>query len=1224
MRVGVLRSPGPPHEQCRPRAATQFGRAYGRARRCGGILALLVFVTGWFVYGVLTDPERIRRQCERYLERFVDGEVVVESATFGIFDGIHLGGVRVAESGGPGAAKSGARPFFYCHNLLLKHDPLAMLVGRLVVEEVVAINPVCNLVRTDETGAYNISRIFRGPATWRKPTGKPRLPVVRLRNASLIITRESGGGRRDVDRINLSVAATPVSQSARSYSVAWKRGGDELAQGQSVFDFETLSFTDLQGGLPWMALETGMLVVATQVPDADEWFGLLGLRGDIKAEGYDVSFRGRPGGSDQLTLQLRQASMSIPVDELERSLPQAQRYLRFTDVDGEVELSQTQTDVRFSGTFHGAPCRVSATLAGQIGPHADLEDVGIAATVTCENLTLPTAGEDASPAAVRFVQRWRALRSFYNDLDPHGRVSLEVSLVKESGAGHPMRLRKGVMTILDADGSHRKFPYRVRHITGTVEVAPDRIYLRELAGEHHGAPVVVNGWLAEARWYAASELRITGRDVSLDGDLYAAVNERYRRLWDTFDLAGTADIDVDMIRAPGTAKDPAPQATTVDAHLRDARACYAGFPYPVEDITGGVTIGGDRLRVGRLTGRNGAARIVVDGYADLANEGLSDLNLRLEAERIAFDDTLLAALPDDGEAQVARFDPRGTFDLVGEIGYDPSAKRAVHDLAVTLRNARVIYSGFPATVEQVSGTVRLQPGRITVEQLTGRRGDCAVAVSGVFSSAVDRTDSHAVIRCERLVADEDLLAALPKGARSVCRDLRITGPVQTITRYEKRGPSGAVVDTLHTTIDAAGASIDLARDPENSYRLTITRGTVTVEPGQITIDDLHATHGEASVVLSGVITYDDERVEGDFVLSGKHILLDEDLRLAIPWRWRRTWNRMALTGAVDLEMDSLRYHRDRGAPSADWDFAGRLAAAGVGLEAGVRIADLVGTLAGRGSFSDAAGGLSADCALTIDSLVVHDRRVENVRGRLEKSAANGFLSLAGLAGELYGGQVSADARVRFEQNASHYDVSAILHDVDLREFVRAGKKPPANYESVAGRIDAHIFLTGTGGEPDSRRGGGKLEIRDARLYRLPLIEAILNVISFTASEEFAFQEMFAEFFITGRYVEAADVVLQGTALALVGSGTIVPATENLALKLVAVTPHRWVKVPVITEFLEGASRELIEIDVHGPLSDPVIQAKPLRGVEAALETLFEKKKPRKPKPVTPKKDGPKP
>ncbi|MCK4660684.1 MAG: hypothetical protein KAV82_14275 [Phycisphaerae bacterium] len=1180
-------------------------------------MVLLLLGAMWWLYDAMTDPQRIRHLCVQYLAGFVDGEVSIENARFDLFDGVHLDGVRVTERRSKNKTTSANRPFFYCRNLLLKHDPLTMLSGRLVVEEVVAVNPVCNLVRVDETGEYNISRILRRPARRHGPARKPRLPVVRLRNASLILTRENDGKRRDVDRINISVLATPLSQTTRSYSVAWKRRGATPAAGRSLFNPGSLSFEDLEGGLPWLSLETGMLAVATQVPGAESWFTLLGLSGQIKAKNYDISLRADPSEPGRMTLQLRNASLSVPVDAVERQLPREQRYLCFDGVEGTVELSPGQAEVRFTGTFHGAPCRVSAVLVGDIGPQTQFADIGVSADITCEGFELPSADDEADPGAARFTRRWRALRSFYNDFNPHGQVNLEVSLAKAVGAGEPLHLERGVMTVLHADGTYRKFPYRVRNITGTVEFTPEGIHLRELSGDHAGAAIVVNGWLAEARWYSASQLHIAGQGVPLDSDLHYALNNRYRKLWDTFELAGSADITVNMTRAAGTEKDPKPYATRINAELIDARARFAGFPYPVENLSGEVSIAGERLGVTRLSGCNGSTRVVVGGYAHLAEDGLADLDLQLEAREVAFDARLLAALSGDARAQIVDFSPRGTFNLSGSMGFDPSTRQATYNLDAALHGITVTYSKMPVPVEHVTGTIRLRPGHITLESITGRYGQGTVAAEGSFSSWADDSEAQLTVTCTDLVADEVLLEALPERLGDVWRDLRITGPVRAVTDYRKRTGHNAASTTLRTTIDVAGTAINAESFP---YPLHITEGTVTVEPGRFSIDDLHATHEGTTLSLDGGGSFDDRSVDAVFALSARNLNLDEGLRLALPWRWRRSWNKISPRGAVDLELQRLHYHRDRGAPAAEWAFSGRLTPRGVALDVGLEIADIVGMVDGEGGLGGAGGEFTASATLSLDALTVEGRRVENLRGQLQRLPASGALTLRDLSGRLYGGMVSAEVEVLLGRSAPEYNVSATMHDVGLRAFLRAANPATDQPQPPAGKMDVHFFVSGLSGDHDSRRGGGRVEIHDADLYRLPLIMAILNVINFTISEESAFQGMSADFFVTGREVRVSDLILRGSALALIGSGTVAPATRALDLKLVAVTPHRWAKIPVLTELIEGAARELVEIDVHGSWSDPVIQAKPLRGVEAVFETLFEKKKPKKPKHISPKDD----
>ena len=56
--------------------------------------------------------------------------------------------------------------------------------------------------------------------------------------------------------------------------------------------------------------------------------------------------------------------------------------------------------------------------------------------------------------------------------------------------------------------------------------------------------------------------------------------------------------------------------------------------------------------------------------------------------------------------------------------------------------------------------------------------------------------------------------------------------------------------------------------------------------------------------------------------------------------------------------------------------------------------------------------------------------------------------------------------------------------------------------------------------------------------------------------------------------------------------------------------HRWAQVPVLTELVQGASRELVELHITGPLSQPTVRARPFRGIREEFTRLFKRKKPK--------------
>jgi hypothetical protein len=131
------------------------------------------------------------------------------------------------------------------------------------------------------------------------------------------------------------------------------------------------------------------------------------------------------------------------------------------------------------------------------------------------------------------------------------------------------------------------------------------------------------------------------------------------------------------------------------------------------------------------------------------------------------------------------------------------------------------------------------------------------------------------------------------------------------------------------------------------------------------------------------------------------------------------------------------------------------------------------------------------------------------------------------------------------------------------------------------------------------------------MFRLPLLLKVLGVLGLSAPalDDEASQTVSAEFFVLGREVELRDILLRDQTVAMIGAGRLQRDPSELDLRLVAVSPHRWFRLPIVTELVEGTARELVEVRVRGSLDEPQISANPLRGVSGAVETLLSRPQP---------------
>ena len=894
----------------------------------------------------------------------------------------------------------------------------------------------------------------------------------------------------------------------------------------------------------------------------------------------------------------------MPIDASEESAPVEDRYLRFTDVNGTLEVGEQDAAAAFTAKLHGSDCTLEAGFFLPAGEQPTFDSVGFELDATVNDLVLPRRDAAGAPHEDRLINRWKRLADFYRDFDAHGPVNLTISLAKEPGPT-PIQLKHAVLEAIGCDASYRWFPYRVTGITGTVEYRSDGIFLQNLSGEHAGGRVTVNGVLDEPRWYCAADLRISGNGIPADGDLHDALRRHYQEIWDQFNLHGGADIEVTMRREKGTRDGAQPYRTTVDVHLRDASAEFVGFRYPVKHITGRLHISDNGLNVTDVTGSAGEGRVSLNGSAHFAESATQDLDLQLDAEGIAFDEVLYKALADRSRRILERFNPSGRFDLIGRLTLGgESGRRLVHDLTVVPDSVTVTHRDPTFAVEQLTGRIHLSPDRITVEELSGRHNAAAVTADGFFDISEGSGAAELTVRCAGLMLEDELDLILPDRLRSSWGDLHLAGPVDTITVLDRCTANAETDRPLRTTLTARGVTIT---HPTLPVPVDNVRGGATIAEGLISLNDLTGKYGDATLSLSGEVQHKDGALDGRLRATVVNLAVDERLRLALPWRLRRTWNNVRPIGVVDVDLPRLEFTRQPSSELLEWDFDTVMAFRDAGLDTGVELRNCTGTLSGVGQITGADHDLLLAADLAVDRVALDGRPITDLTGTLLRSTGDPALVLSDLRGTICEGAITADVQVGGPPGRFQYACTATISRMDLQKFLHSrsgsGSSEPRSADAT-GSVDGHLYLSGEFGDPRTARGGGRIGIREARMFRLPLLLSVLDVLDLTAPEQTGLQSASAEFFLKGREIELRDLLLRSSTVAMIGAGRLHRDPLDLDLRLVAVSPNRWFRLPVLTEFLEGTSRELVEIRVQGPLADPVLSAAPLRGVGEVVETLL--------------------
>jgi hypothetical protein len=1159
-----------------------------------GLIAVVVLGGLLAVYATVTRPERIRRYAERFLEDVSGGEVQIDAARFDLFEGIHLTGVSVAVRADPAFYASSTprreRELFTARALHLKLNPFALLTGDLLIPEITALEPRLRLVRDPETGMRNWQLLTRKRA--RKAARPRRRPLIRLRAAEVTLAWTETGPAPPPTGFALDVLATSDRASPSTYDVRWRTRAEPVERGRFLLDMSNLTLRTAEGGLPTIPIAS----IRWAAPlDFERWLALLDLKGQVRTDNlaYD------PVEGSRAEIQLRNASLAVPLSETDRETPRDERYLNFRDVTGRIAFENNAVNIDVTGDWRGGRCELDGRIFADLAEVSSLDDVGMDIHLDATDITLPAAPGEGSDAETRFVNRFKKLKDFYRDFDPAGRVDLSFSLLKEAGSDAPLRFGGGRIVSRGASAAYHAFPYRLYDVTGAAEIAPDGAITLDLAGRRGAARVRIKGSLTGAYWAAGVQLAIEGHAVALDDALRDSLSQRFQKIWDRFAPRGRADLAVELRREEGEGVATRPWQTHIVADLRKVTARYDALPLAMTGIAGQVEITNDRFEIRNVHGRHRAATWRIDGTIDLPKGQPARVDLTYEATGLPLDAETGAALPARSRQMLESLHLAGRTDLRGTLttGSDGTL---TYDLTARAALERVQPEWFPLPLTDAALVADITPERIAVEQFTGRYRDATVRLRGERATDTDMDASGAwwiETDADLVPLTQELSAVLPPGVQRAWASLQPAGRVDVSARIAQA--AGATADPWQYDVTIRPHGLALCPRPF-PVEMAVLDGVAHVTPGRVEVAGGRARLCDGTVGLDGCLTWDANGLAGDARIDAVGIRCDDRLRRALPWRVQRMWNAIRPTGRFDCALRNLAFQRPTDGPLR------------FTCEARIDLNDV--DLTGAGSFNDLTGSITARLEREDDTLGVRgrvdldtmrfgDRLLTDVRADLLKPPDATRVRLDELEASIYGGLASGFAEITAEPDRTKYGFSVAVRNMSLPEFLAAGRPESSRPVTAEGVVHGNFFLSGIVGDRANRRGGGTVQVEHAQVMKIPLLLAIVGVLNLAPPDENAFHDGTADFTLTGDTLALGPIDLRGTSISLVGAGQMNTATSELDLTLLAGSPHRLPRFGLLTELAEAAAHELMELRVRGPLDEPRVEARPLRSLQRTVETI---------------------
>ncbi len=752
---------------------------------------------------------------------------------------------------------------------------------------------------------------------------------------------------------------------------------------------------------------------------------------------------------------------------------------------------------------------------------------------------------------------------------------------------------------------HASLPFAMSDVT--VAFHGDRTGLTFDQLEAHAGSTLLRGSGRYGGWTGAADfdLLVEAERLVVGRHWEGLLPEAMASQWNKLLPAGEIDLRAQVSRRQGVV-DP-----HVSLRCRNLSLTHYRFPYRLDRTVGTVVLEGGNLSI-HLTGQAGGHPVHVQGSfrapepraaGSARAETVGSLEVRGDGMRI--DDTLLAAMPPRSADIIRMLKAAGTFDFVFRHERSPDLPGGhANSLGIRLAQCSMAYAGFPYPLSNVSGSLRMERGHWTIRDITGSNDTGVVRCSGTL---VPRGERDGELTLELVgtgvVLERELRDSLPPGMRQIWDDVdpRGNAEFQATVRHQVQARRTEV--ELRATPQGDTVSIEPAWFP---YRLERLRGQIHWKDGSLRFDRVRGTHDRTTVSAGGVCRFlpgGGWHVSFE-QLSADRFRADHDVLGALPAGLQQAIAAVRLRGLLSLA-GSLEVHSGAGAPGASWDM--QLDVEQGGLDIGTPVEHVHGGIRLRGQSDGHAWESTGD--LAIDSAMWRGIQLTHVRGPIALDGGGVRFGATAARRAEPGTSRRVSARVAggtllLDGSAAAGDpggfaVAATLGDAELERL--AGDALAAAHP-YRGRVFGSVEVSGSRAGTHSLAGHGQVRLRDAAIYELPMVLAMLKMLRVRAPDLNAFGSSVVDFRIEGPHAYLDNIELSGDAISLVGNGEI-DFDSNVHMTFRSIMGDSTTQLPAMKRMLGGASGQFMLIHVDGVLPHPEMTSEAFPTVAAAIQKL---------------------
>lgn len=748
-------------------------------------------------------------------------------------------------------------------------------------------------------------------------------------------------------------------------------------------------------------------------------------------------------------------------------------------------------------------------------------------------------------------------------------------------------------------------------------VTHDEITIEKLSGLGEAARLLLSysqqGFLENRGATLSASIKGLDFDEDFVKSLHPFLNESTITLLKRFEYGGRTDLDTELSFQAGSWK---PKFLALN--LSDLAFSFREFPYKVERLTGNFHVDETATLTFNLVTRQGdPLRATITGeYGNVFNDPVGQV--RIIGEQVPIDRKLMNSLPEEQRKVVASLRPAGKINADLLLKLPPNDAPLEKTFVIGLDNISVEYESFPYPLSKICGILRLDDDSWSFDNVMGNNGSAMVKCSGHLRPVTDGSAIELLINilADELPVDEQLSKALlDPQQRELLAGFQIKGKVDIDAQVRFRSDERRL-NLCFSAVPGPGLSLQPVRFP---YRIEDVQGRFFYENGNISTELLTANHRSTRIRTGLECRFSPDgawRIRLS-PLTIYQLVPDRDLLDAMPPNARGFHESLKMEKPYDMR-GSLEFSKQREDQPlvAVWDVG--LVLHQNSIHFGVPVKNLFGEVRLTGYAVDDAFRVAGD--LNIDSATVNGYPISQLKGpfffdgmtknqlHLGQEAGKTLSPPAPeipvpapfrespwftgserdrtLLGQFFDGTLFAKGLVILDENIS-YSIKTALIGSDLAKISRH-LEPSA--KNIAGTLNCRGTFYGNGKNLGALGGQGSIQLRNANIYEAPGMIRLLRELSIREinPNAGAFSSADIDFRLHGPQMRLDQLTFEGGAFHLTGDGEVRLDTRQMNLHMrTRLGNKRW-QIPGVSDIIGGAGDQLVQLNVHGPLSDPTV------------------------------------